>query len=255
MAEVPETLEGWYALHSFFRIDWPRWKSLPADARLAAVSEAADFVASMEQHQGSEEGFSACYQILGHKADVLFIHLRPTVDELGSLERAFAQTKLADFLIQPYSYLSVTELSLYEARSRGAEGDMMQIPFVRARLKFQIPDRRYVTFYPMNKRRGEQENWYMLPMEERRAMMREHGTTGHRFAPVVQQMITGSVGLDDWEWGVTLFSEDALHFKKLVHAMRFDEVSARFAEFGPFLLGIRVRPDEVGEILGLSVQR
>jgi chlorite dismutase len=102
----------------------------------------------------------------------------------------------------------------------------------------------------MNKTRGEQVNWYMLPMEERRAMMRSHGTIGHKYAGIVQQMITGSVGYDDWEWGVTLFADDPLQFKKLVYEMRFDEVSARYAQFGPFMIGVRARPAELEGLLG-----
>jgi hydrogen peroxide-dependent heme synthase len=102
-----------------------------------------------------------------------------------------------------------------------------------------------MTFYPMNKRRGEHLNWYTLGMDERRAMMRSHGTLGHKYHGIVQQMITGSVGLDDWEWGVTLFTQDPLQFKKLVYEMRFDEVSALYAEFGPFLLGTRLLPEEL----------
>ena len=107
-----------------------------------------------------------------------------------------------------------------------------------------------MVFYPMNKKRGEQINWYTLPMDERRGMMRSHGTIGHKYHGIVQQMISGSVGFDDWEWGVTLFTEDPLQFKKLVYEMRFDEVSARFADFGPFYVGRRLEPDDVGSWLG-----
>ena len=252
MPEVPQTLEGWYALHDFRTLDWHRWKSLPAGEREAAIVEAAEFLNRAEQHADAAEGSSALYRIVGHKADLMFLHLRPTPDDLSRLENAFAQTRLADFLTRPYSYVSVTELGLYEAQARGGlEGqDPMEVPFIRARLKFRIPEeKRYMTFYPMNKRRGETSNWFMLPMEERRAMMRSHGTIGHKYFNIVQQMITGSVGFDDWEWGVTLFAEDPLQFKKLVYEMRFDEVSAIYAEFGAFLLGMRVRPDGVPELL------
>ncbi len=252
MVEAPETLEGWYCLHDFRRVDWARWKALPENERAAAIQEAVEFLTHTEQHTDAAEGSSALYSVLGHKADLLFLHLRPTPDELNALEGAFARTRLADFTTAAYSYVSVTELGLYEAQARGgatAPEEMRNLPFVQARLKPQIPARRYVTFYPMNKRRGEHENWYTLPMDERRAMMRSHGTLGHKYFGIVQQMITGSVGFDDWEWGVTLFSEDPLQFKKLVYEMRFDEVSAKFAEFGPFLLGVRVQPDELDRLL------
>jgi hydrogen peroxide-dependent heme synthase len=252
MPEVPETLEGWYALHDFRLIDWPRWKALPAEERRAAVEEAREFLRAAQEAADAEEGSSALYRVAGHKADLMFLHLRPAPDDLERLERAFARARLADYTSRPYSYVSVTELGLYEAQARGGLGDRdpMEIPFIRARLKFRVPDDKpYMVFYPMSKRRGEHENWFMLPMEERRAMMRSHGTVGHKYFNVVQQMITGSVGFDDWEWGVTLFTREPLQFKKLVYEMRFDEVSARFAEFGPFLLGMRVLPDELGELL------
>jgi chlorite dismutase len=249
MPEAPQTLEGWYALHDFRRIDWPRWKALPAEERAAATAEAVRLLEAAEATADAPEGASALYRILGHKADLMILHLRPTLDELNALERAFALTRLADYTTSPYSYVSITELSLYEIQSRGVIERPMEAPFVRGRLKPRIPEKRYVTFYPMNKTRGEQVNWYMLPMEERRAMMRSHGTIGHKYAGVVQQMITGSTGLDDWEWGVTLFCDDPLQFKKLVYEMRFDEVSARYAEFGPFMMGIRVTPAELSGFL------
>jgi chlorite dismutase len=249
MPEVPETLEGWYVLHDFRNLDWPRWKALPAAERAAALEEAAEFLTAAEEHRDAPEGSSALYSIVGHKAELMFLHLRSTPDELNAIERAFARTRLADFTTRPYSYVSVTELGLYEAQARGAIENPMQVPFVKARLKFDIPrDKRYMTFYPMNKKRGEQINWFMLPMEERRGMMRSHGSIGHKYHGIVQQMITGSVGFDDWEWGVTLFAEDPLQFKKLVYEMRFDEVSAIYADFGAFLLGTRVGPDGLAEL-------
>jgi hydrogen peroxide-dependent heme synthase len=249
MPEPPQTLEGWYALHDFRRVDWPRWKTLAAEERVAATQEAAAFLEAAAVPQDAPEGASALYSILGHKADLMFLHLRPTLDDLNALERGFARTRLADFAPAAYSYVSITELGLYEIQSRGVVENPMGAPFVRARLKPPIPAKRYMTFYPMNKTRGEQVNWYMLPMEERRAMMRSHGTIGHKYAGIVQQMITGSVGYDDWEWGVTLFTDDPLQFKKLVYEMRFDEVSARYAQFGPFMVGHRVLAGEIADLL------
>lgn len=246
MPEVPSTLEGWYCLHDFRTLDWTRWKQLDAAERSTILSELQQFMTGLEE---APQGASALYRIVGHKADLMFIYLRPTPEELSELERAFAATRFADYTRAAYSYFSVTELGLYEAESRGAAGNLMEVPFVKARLQPKTPPYRYMVFYPMNKRRGESENWYMLPMDERRAMMRSHGTIGHKYHGIVQQMITGSVGFDDWEWGVTLYSDDALQFKKLVYEMRFDEVSARFAEFGPFLFGTRLQPAEIAAAL------
>ena len=118
-----------------------------------------------------------------------------------------------------------------------------------ARLLPQVPDRRYVCFYPMNKRRYGSDNWYSCPIEERQLLMREHGMIGRRYAGQVTQVISGSIGFDDWEWGVDLFADDPLVFKKLVYEMRFDESSARYAEFGPFYFGIRLAPARPGRVL------
>jgi len=121
------------------------------------------------------------------------------------------------------------------------------------RLFPKIPPRRYLCFYPMSKRRGEQVNWYDLPPAVRAELMRGHGEIGRRYAGRVTQVIAGSVGLDDWEWGVTLFADDPLVFKKLVHEMRFDPASSRYALFGPFYVGIRFAAAKLGEVLRTGV--
>jgi hydrogen peroxide-dependent heme synthase len=253
LTEVPDTLEGWYVLHDYRKIDWPQLKALPPIERSSIVEEAARFAEECEQTGDPPQGSSAVYTVVGHKADLLFLHLRPTVDDLNRLEIDFSRTRLAAYTSRSYSYLSVTELSLYEATARGGSEDpaeLMKQPFVQKRLKFTIPDLPYACFYPMNKKRGEVNNWFASDMEERRRMMKEHATTGRKYHGRITQMITGSTGLDDWEWGVTLFAADTLDIKKLVYEMRFDEVSAKYGEFGEFLLGIRVRPEGLGDLLG-----
>lgn len=243
MAEVPGTLEGWYALHDLRRFDWAGWKMLSAAEQQQIIREASTFLGEAETGADASEGSSALFAMLGHKSDLMFIHLRPSVEELGAVERAFARTALADLTEPTYSYLSVTELSLYEAAARGGSADpeeLMKSAFVQKRLKPVVPDMPYVCFYPMNKRRGETVNWYTADYEERRTMMRQHATTGRKYHDKVQQMITGSMGLDDWEWGVTLYATDSLAIKKLVYEMRFDEVTAKYGEFGPFQVGTRV---------------
>ena len=112
-----------------------------------------------------------------------------------------------------------------------------------------MPRRRHVCFYPMNKRRGEIKNWYAEPFESRAAMMREHGHIGRHYAGRVTQIISGSIGFDDWEWGVDLFADDPLVFKKLIYEMRFDKASAEFAEFGPFYVGLQFDADELATLL------
>jgi hydrogen peroxide-dependent heme synthase len=248
VAEVPETLEGWYALHDFRALDWASWQS--STGREGAVEELTGWLAGVES---PEKGGSALFTVAGHRADMMVLHLRPSIDELIVLEKSLSQTRVGPYLRQTYSYLSVTELSLYEAYARGGTEDpaaLMQQPFVQKRLYFDIPEMRYCCFYPMNKRRGEVVNWYAAEMEERRRMMREHGSTGRKYHGRVTQMITGSTGLDDWEWGVTLFAHDPLDIKKLVYEMRFDEVSAKYGEFGPFYMGVRAGEEELSRYLG-----
>ena len=243
MAEAPGTLEGWYALHDFRRLT----------ATPTNIQGAEEYLRSAEALEDSGEGASAAYRILGHKADLLFLHLRPTLEQLSDLERRLDTSPFGASATRTYSYLSAVELSLYEASARAGTEDeeaLLQQPFVRKRLFPAIPkDKPYISFYPMNKRRGETLNWYAAAMEERRTMMREHASTGRQFTDKIQQMITGSMGLDDWEWGVTLYGSDPIAIKKLVAAMRFDEVSAKYAEFGPFYAGFRLTTESLAALL------
>ena len=117
-----------------------------------------------------------------------------------------------------------------------------QRPKMDERLWPAIPNRRVPGFYPMSKKRDEQKNWYRLPIEERRRLMHDHGLIGRRYAGQVTQIISASTGLDDWEWGVDLFADDPMVFKRLIYEMRFDEASADYALFGSFFVGIRVAP-------------
>jgi len=190
----------------------------------------------------------------------MVIHFRETLDAIGVAQSALARTALARVLDPVYAFLSVTEAGLYhisaelarETEARGGKvGDEAYVrslsdrsqkerasAHVMRRLYPELPpDMPYVCFYPMSKRRDESQNWYTLSLDERSRLMQSHGLTGRRYAGKVQQVITGAIGLDAWEWGVTLFAKDPLEFKKLVTDMRFDEVSAKYAEFGDFYVG------------------
>jgi len=247
MSEAAQTLEGWYALHDFRRIDWTAWKAASQEERSRAEDELQSLIGEWSRLEDNREGSTALYAIVGQKADLVFVHLRETLEELQLLETAFNKSALARFTIPTYSYVSVVELSNYLAGSGG--GDPMQNPEVVARLKPIMPKAKHICFYPMNKRRSGNDNWYMLTMEERRTMMRSHGMIGRSYAGKVKQIITGSVGFDDWEWGVTLFADDALQFKKLIYEMRFDEVSARYADFGDFYVGNLLTPEGIQSML------
>lgn len=235
MSEAVQTLDGWYCLHDFRKIDWTSWKQLSEVERNEAVQEFEHMLNNWHVVEEGEKGSHAFYSIVGQKADLMFMILRPTMDELNEVETELNKTTLADFFIPTYSYVSVVELSSYLGKDDGS--DPYENPYVRSRLYPNLPKSKYFCFYPMDKRRQGNDNWYMLSMEERRDFMRSHGEIGRKYAGKVKQIITGSVGFDDWEWGVSLFSDDVLQFKKLVYEMRFDEVSARFGEFGSFFVG------------------
>lgn len=253
MPEAPQTIEGWYAQHDFRSFCPSAWTGMPSDKRKRLLRRLAR---RLEFQQASMEGETALYQCVGHKADLMILHLRPSIEELQNAEREINGLPISAVMNRPFSYLSVTELSLYEAEARGGSTDketLMQQEFVRRRLMPEVPrvdDKPWCCFYPMNKARGETVNWYTLPMKERRTLMKAHAETGRQFSGQVLQMITGSTGLDDWEWGVTLFSADPLVFKKLVYQMRFDEVSAKYADFGQFVVGKRIAPAQLVEIFG-----
>jgi chlorite dismutase len=254
--QVPETLEGWSVLHQVFRVRWHTWKALPRNRREALAAEAA---ALLQPYEGRADGPSALVNVIGHKGDLMAIHFRKSFDDLSDMELRLARTGLADHLEPTTSYLSIVELGMYdmtgkiheemaarglkngtEEFDRAFDADLaQQRQRMMPRLFTEIPRRRHVCFYPMSKRRGESKNWYDTPFDKRAAMMREHGFIGRAYTGQVTQIISGSVGLDDWEWGVDLFADDPLVFKKLVYELRFDEATARYGEFGPFYVGLQ----------------
>jgi peroxiredoxin len=266
MPAVPLTLEGFAVLHQMMRLRWSAWRELAAEERRRIAAEAAALMGPMES---KADGQSALYSLLGHKGDMMFVHFRETFDQLNQAELDLARLRLSDFLEPTSSYLSVIELGLYESTlktykslaDRGvephseewnkaiAETIARQKEAMKPRLLSALPPNRYICFYPMNRLRGEDKNWYTLPMEERQRQMNEHGLVGRRYAGEVKQIISGSIGFDDWEWGVDLFADDPLIFKKLIYEMRFDQVSAVYALFGSFFVGLRVPAERLGELL------
>ena len=272
MPAVPLTLEGYSVLHQMFRFRWAAWRSLDATEKIDIVREAGSQLAAMEQNSA---GGSALYSLLGHKGDLMLIHFRQSFDELNQAELQLARLRISDYLEASTSYLSIIELGLYESTvklyNELAEGGLAphteawnreikatlarQTEAMRPRLFPEIPEHRYACFYPMDRRRGEDKNWYMVPIEERARQMHEHGMVGRRYAGEVKQIITGSIGFDDWEWGVDLFADDPLVFKKLIYEMRFDEVSAVYALFGQFYVGLRCPAAELGSWLNGELPR
>lgn len=245
MAEATETLEGWWALHDIRRVDWPAWRAATAEERARAVSEAAAFLEECLGVNGTGDGASGVYRIITQKGDLQTLHFRPDPAQLFDIELEFSKLRLAGYLQPAYSYFSVIELSRYGHQSEPNAA-------VMRRLHHEIPPTAYTCFYPMNKRRGEHVNWYDTPVEDRRKLMTGHGMIGKKYSDCVTQIVTGSQGLDDWEWGVTLFAEAPVYFKKLIYEMRFDPASSRYAEFGPFFIGRRMDPRELTVLLGIE---
>lgn len=263
---VPLTLEGWSILHQMFRIRWPEWRGLGAAERRAAVDQAVEVFEAMESRTQGRSGFCS---LLGHKGDLMLIHFRPSFDALNEVELALSGLELWPYLEATTSYVSVVELGLYSMTAQlyhalkekgvapGTTAWQEQVDAqlaqarkaMESRLFPEIPRRRYVCFYPMDKKRGEQKNWYSVGLEERQRMMQDHGFIGRAYQGKVTQIISGSIGFDDWEWGVDLFADDPVVFKKLIYEMRFDEASALYGLFGPFYLGLQFRAAGLADLL------
>ena len=247
IAHPPETVEGWYALHQIYRS--------PAGEDAHKKLEPGE-----NRESPSGRGWSTWVRLIGSPADLMLIHFRPTLDDIASAQDASRHWIASLGLELAYSFLSVTEAGLYhitaqlaaDAEKRGGKiGDEayraemsqrvtaeLESEHVKRRLYPQpSPDMPWVCFYPMSKKREPGQNWYSLPLEERSRLMHAHGMTGRKYAGRIQQIITGAIGFDAWEWGVTLFARDPLDFKRIVTEMRFDEVSAKYAEFGDFYVG------------------
>ncbi|MBC5810052.1 MAG: heme-dependent peroxidase [Candidatus Eremiobacteraeota bacterium] len=255
--EVPESLDGWHILHRMFRFERRAFAALPSARREELAAEAVALFVSLSASPEADAGLA---QMLGHKSDLMVTHYARSFEALGAAQIGFDRLSLAEFLEPTTSYVSILELGLYgdtarfhaELRDRSlkphsaewnAEFDALlekaaRDPRSAERLFAKIPSRRYVCFYPMNKRRGESVNWYRLPYAERARLMLDHGKIGRTFHGLVTQVISGSIGFDDYEWGVDLYADDPLVFKRLIYEMRFDEASAAFAEFGPFYTGM-----------------
>ncbi len=254
MVDAPQTDEGWYSLHDFRTIDWDAWRNAPEARRERAIREGREYLAAHESLADVEsEGASAVFSVLGDKADLLIVHFRPSLDTLSRAERQFERTELAGFTDRPTSYVSVTEVSGYVSDDY-FEGDIEDVNaglrnYIEGKLKPDIPDDEYVCFYPMSKRRGETHNWYTLSHDERAELMSGHGRTGKSYAGKIKQVIASSLGFDDHEWGVTLFSDDPIDIKDVVYEMRFDEATSKYGEFGSFYIGRRFPPTDLGAYL------
>ena len=254
---VPST--GWGVTHLFFRVH-PSRSPDPAQAGKELVAALDGFAASGSGHQ------VLCASVLGLKADLAVLAIGPDLARHEALARAL---RAVSPLEPAYSYLSLTEVSEYleteeEVRARlqaqGTEDLEGRVARALERLAAQredrlhprLPRRAVLAFYPMSKARDPGANWYKLPFERRRQLMGGHGKVGRRYSGRVLQLVTGSTGLDDFEWGVTLLADDLSAIKEVVYDMRFDEVTAAYGRFGPFLVGLTCSPEELPARLGLA---
>jgi chlorite dismutase len=267
LPEVPLTVEGASVLHQMMRFRWSAWRALSEDSRSAILAGAVAGLRPLEKADNGRQ--IAIFSLLGHKGDLMFVHFRRSFEELSEAQAQLSRLAIGDYLEPAASYLSIVELGLYESTTDTytelarrnikphSEEWKREIDAVlerhrkamAPRLWPEIPPAKYICFYPMDRRRGESKNWYQEPMADRQRMMKEHGLIGRRYAGEVRQIITGSIGFDDWEWGVDLFAEEPLVFKKLIYEMRFDEVSAVYALFGTFYVGLRTPVSDLANLL------
>lgn len=268
-------VSGWHFLHLYYRIDRGALMALPPSAReqgrreLLALLEAPGR-ALADGPTGTIEGFQ-CFAVPGHKADFGLMAAGPDLRAIHGIQLAIESSTLGPALVPVYSFTSLTEISEYvpdvdeyarilrdregmDPESSAYRTKVLQYgnrleAMNRQRITPEFPDWPCLCFYPMSKMRQGDQNWYLLPFAERSEMMAQHGKSGMKFAGRVSQVITASTGLDDWEWGVTLWSRNPSYLKDIVYAMRFDESSAKYALFGPFYFGYILPPAELLETL------
>ncbi|MDX1395930.1 MAG: hydrogen peroxide-dependent heme synthase [Gemmatimonadota bacterium] len=262
---APATLDGWFVLHQLYRIDWPALASVEEEVARKALGELSALSESWDSGDGP---WSGLYRMVGSSVDLMALHFRPTLEELTDAARDLSMSTFAGVLDLDHDYLSVVELGMYAltldvasrvdptdheaygAALREALAEQGEKAYVKRRLEPRQPEAMpYACYYPMDKRRGAHRNWYTLPLETRAELMSRHGSVGRRYAGRVSQVISGSIGLADWEWAVTLWAGNPLVFKEVVTEMRYDEASSEYAEFGRFFVGRRMDASDIERLL------
>ena len=261
--------QGIHVMHLFYRLDRVRWAQLPAaeSAQSRARLEVLCAANSAASHPRLDT-----YANIGGKADLAFMLFAAELGQIGKLHRDIEACFPPGTLQTVYSFLSVTELSEYMAtdednqarllaeklepgteawEKRLAELAKAKADYEHYRLYPELPAWEVMGFYPMNKRRQGADNWYSLDFAARKKLMGGHARVGRKYAGRVSQLISGCTGLDDWEWGITLMAHQPDALKEIVYEMRFDEVSARYGEFGTFYVNLRLGPADLWEHLRL----
>lgn len=255
--------EGWHCGHFFYQFNRDRLKQFSSTEKSEAFAE---FIAVLNPDSHASPARLQTSAVVGHKADFSIMAMDADPFAVNGVHQRLLASRLGPALIPTYSFVSISEVSEYvptleqygkrlveEGETEGSPAYLAKIRAYegreaimrKARLTPDFPQWPVTCFYPMNKKREVGENWFALPFDERNRMMAEHGRSGMAFAGRVTQLITVSVGLDDWEWGVTLWAKTPLYLKEIVYKMRFDEASARYAEFGPFYTSYIMGADEL----------
>ena len=261
--------EGWHVLHMFYKVEHTQWECFSEEERLEAKTHLTQLIQDIR----SDETQLLAFSMVTPKADLGFMLLTSDLHKANDYEKKLTRSLGADVLTPTYYYLSLTELSEYttseeqygatlvsdDGLKEGSAEYNEKIEEFRNRIKKYNQDRLYPNmpdwpvfcFYPMGKRRGEQDNWYDLDYDARRQLMAGHARVGRTYAGRIRQLITGSTGLDEMEWGVTLFAHNTQDIKDIVYEMRFDKVSSRYADFGDFFIGLQIPLNELFKRLGL----
>ena len=258
-----DLLEGWHVSHLYYRFDRGRLTTMNP----AQIAGGCDQVIAILDPAAPEAPARLQTSIVsGHKADFGLMLLDPNPLKINAIHQRLLASCLGPAIVPTYSFTSITEVSEYVptleqyGQRLVEEGEQLDSPAYKAKLKAyenrevmmrkqrltpDLPPWPSTCFYPMNKKRKVGENWFTLPFAERSRLMAEHGRTGMTFGGKVTQLITASTGFDDWEWGVTLWARNPQFLKEIVYTMRFDEASARYAEFGPFYVSYVTTPKEM----------
>jgi chlorite dismutase len=257
--------EGWHVMHLFYQIDHAQWSILSDEEQRSAKTRLTELV---QEIRATKDSHLLTYAIASPKADLGFMLLTPDLQVACAYEKQLTLSLGPEILSPVYSYLSQTERSEYTTSAEqyaaetlvGEKGLAEGSPefdqalkefndrmdhYLQHRLYPVLPDWPVICFYPMSKRRSGADNWYSLSYEARRELMAGHARVGRTYSGRILQLITGSTGLDEFEWGVTLLAKDTIDIKAIVYEMRFDEVSARYAEFGDFYIGMQLPLDEL----------
>lgn len=261
--------KGIHVLHLFYRVDRVRWAGLPLGSSQEALTKLEALVAA---NSAASNPRITTYANIGAKADLVFMLTAAELGQLGQMHRDIEACFPPGALQPVYSFLSITELPDYVTSEEDMKQTLLQeklepgsevfetrlkalkerhAQYEQYRLYPELPDWEVMAFYPMSKRRAGNDNWYSLDFAKRKELMGGHARVGRKYAGRISQLITGATGLDDWEWGVTLMAHQVDALKEIVYEMRFDEVSARYGEFGPFYVNLRLQSRDLWEHLRL----